>query len=274
MSKHSVSKVVIVILALIAIVFAGFIFYGYGSIFPEIPLPEDKARLLRYLSCAYAICAKGCMNNDVIDILLDEGHGCYDHCSKIANERGISLDVQMCGKDFTLEFTFNRETALYSNTPKKRLGHLSMETDITKYLKGEGPEIASKWYDYIKGAKAECFGESVGIIYKQEEVTLDGRKYQVVCEHAGAIAGRYVKGLCEGMLRVGSSCTSESTTSYTSTGHIWIDPDIVDPSTDGQCDPFETNGYLGNCTFDGEQTIYIWSEADGHCPELVICSAL
>jgi len=262
MSKHSVSKVVIVILALIAIVFAGFIFYGYGSIFPEIPLPEDKARLLRYLSCAYAMCANGCMTNEVIDILLDGGQGCYDHCSKIANERGVPLSSRICGKDSALTFIFNRETTLYSNTPKWMLTHLSMETDITKY---------KKWYDKYQ-ARVECFEEDgFGTTVK-----LDGRNYGVGCEYGGAIAGKFIDGLCEGVLRISSDCSRVDTGPGRSTGHIWIDQNIVE-----QCDPFETSGYLGNCTFNGDQTIYIWTEEDiayplfeekVYCPEVIICS--
>jgi hypothetical protein len=184
----------------------------------------------------------------------------------------------MCGKDYALNFTFMSGTTLYSNTPKWTLynSHLSMETDITRFLKGSSLEYASKWYDYIKGARAQCFGESVGHLYKEEKVILDGLEYQVVCEHGGAVAGRYVDGLCEGMLRAGSSCGSEDNDPWKSTGHIWIDPNIAD-----QCEPFESPQYLGNCSFSKDQTIYIWTDVDisypfsaeeVYCPELVICS--
>jgi len=265
MAGWTLVVVVLLILCLIVVAVATLVF-GEGLTQPDLPLPEDKARFLRYLSCSYAMCAKGCDNAEVINIWLDgEKGGCNDVCNDLKDSGSCNGENgYLCGSDCYLEFVFGRDTILYSNKPKTTGSwRRTIETDVMRI---------KNWHDTILDDD-DCFGEYEG------EVTLDGNNYKVGCKYGWALLfGNWINGLCEGMLRVGSGCESEDVYDGgygKSTGHIWIDPNIVD-----QCDSFETTGYLGNCTFDEGQKIYIWTHTDQYwhtgqyCPEVIICSTI
>jgi hypothetical protein len=283
MASYAINRVVVIILTVIALAVALVVFTG-GLIEPSIPLPEDKERFLRYLSCVYAMCVKGCNSPEVIDIGLDGIKGCNDICNELKEREGCKesvIDNHVCGSGCYLNFTFNKSTTYFANyltevrPPLRRwLLMWRMDTDVTKY---------EKW-ETIRPYKMsdECFDKWEGT------VVLDGREIERGCV-IDTIEG-WKAGLCEGVLQLSDGCRPENKSGNSipanrfkedckrNTGHIWIDSNLYE-----QCGPFESENYLGNCTFKGGQTIYIWAELDPplrtlfgetycFCPELVICS--
>ena len=287
----------IFILAVIAIFIGSYVFYKY--LLPmQPPLPEtEKARFIRYLTCSYAMCAKGCNDNEVINIGLEKvGEttmiGCYDNCSKMANEQGVPLSTKMCDRKYALEFVFKDDVTYYGNywdgviPPDAFTISGSMQSDLKN--------LARKWHEIQSDER--CFGtvsgvEKVNIVATSDKT--DGLrqvtpwvsgvpKHDISLDPGCAyikisLYGDKVRGMCEGMLRSSQECKRNNTLGDTSgysqlllgTGHLWIDANIV-----SQCQDFgagETtrmfgsptgSRYYASCNFNNGQKIQIWSEAD------------
>jgi len=174
MSKYSVSKIVIVILALIAIVFAGFIFYGYGSIFPEIPEPgSEKGRFIKYLSCVMAMCSGHvvdgdiCRSAEVIDVgWLEHEEGlpvesCHSLCNEIKSNFGMK--ERYCGDEYKIRFVFqdnvnltrkedirnygNWESLIHWCCDRSFMGELDSFTDCEMSSHAYADECGRIWID-------------------------------------------------------------------------------------------------------------------------------
>lgn len=269
MSIFTINRTVLMIIVVIAIAVAVVVFVK-GLIFPDLPLPEtEKTRFLRYLSCAYAMCAKGC-GEETIGIWLDaEKGGCKDVCDGMMGDPDCEkVDGHPCGEGCYLEFNFSESVTYFANYPvwlQSGIGYApwKMDTDTLR-IKHWDKTILEHNYngDY-------CFGGTYP--FPDDRVTLDGREFARNCHHA-------ITGLCEGVLMRSGACDwgdrGAESNEY-NTGHIWIGPAI-----ESQCDPFENPMYLGNCSFNEDQTIYIWAKVDTitpafmrtfYCPELIIC---
>jgi hypothetical protein len=260
-----------------------FIFWAWGQI-QNLPIGyevnSEKTRLLRYLTCSYAMCAQPCNDPKVMALPLEIESGvtklgCYDKCKELANLKGKSESEHLCGNDYKLELTLNSPVTYRGDYhvcvfPCLSDSYNRLETDAYKY----------NWGSKVLDHNEYCFSK------KNEKITLGGYNYDRGCVHA--IVPPDNIGLCEGVLMKSGSCewSDKSDALFDkdkavqncalNTGHIWIGPDL-----ESQCFPFENNKYLANCTFDEGQTIYIWTGEDTedvavlgkfYCPELILCS--
>ncbi|MDI6825807.1 MAG: hypothetical protein QMD36_01270 [Candidatus Aenigmarchaeota archaeon] len=256
------------ILLLLAVAIASYLFYK-GLVFIEPPSPEskEKARFLRTLTCAYAMCArKGC-DAVIIDIgFLDKDQtiSCYKKCKEFENRYH---EEHKCGSNYKLEFTFEDNVVYHADyitmhdfIIEKFTG---IETDITRY---------EQWFYTIN---SDCD---------------DDKNF---CDYSHGVLGEFVSGKCEGVLEKSDKPCERikpGTSDWTckaGTGHIWVGPDLGN-----QCN--ELAGYKGlfggwfgnplyaNCTFNEGQTIYVWAESDiwdnwpmgtYYCPELILCGS-
>ena len=268
--KYYVVVVVLMILFLIASAVAILVF-GENLIFPDLPLPSDKARFFRYLSCAYTMCAEGCDSHAVIEVgKLDEEKG---SCNKVCNEMGSG---HLCGRDYQLVFGFKEETLINNDKPKEIFHTRVVETEIMH---------RERWYRDLH-TDGQCYSGDFNFVEIEGMRNIPhGCIYTINPPWAD-----YAAGLCEGTLRVGSGCISEdkcgndASDCAVNTGHIWIDPLIA--IDQDQCkkynSPTSRPPYYHNCTFSKDQEIYIWTELDHRtpsmmyheswCPELIICS--
>jgi hypothetical protein len=270
------------ILLVIALAVAVIVFVK-GLIKPNIPsLNGDKIRFLKYLSCAYAMCIHGCKSYEVLDILLEEGKGCYDVCNDLGP--GVGTKRRMCGTDYVLEFVWKDETTYTSNVNKSYWNGVRWERWIlTDLMWNPNPNIRSLQ------SSDRCYATD---LTQYPYVTLDGIEYRSGCKYwqtkycvpftdwCLVIGPQHIEGLCEGMLREGNGCgrpAPDGLEPYRdNTGHIWIDPNILI-----NCNPFETSSYYSSCKFNPGDVVYIWTIKDEYshilhgthiCPEFVICN--
>jgi hypothetical protein len=250
------------VLLLLAIVIASHLL-AKGLIHIEPPLPEstEKARFLRTLTCAYAMCARERCDSSIIDVgFLDKEKkiSCYRICKEWEDKGRTG---HKCGPEYKLEFVFNSSVIYHADyiVPHNCIieKFTGIETDITRY---------EQWFYRING---DC----------------DDDKW--FCDYSHGLCGEFVAGECEGVLEKSNKPCERikpGTSDWTCkacTGHLWVGPDLGN-----QCN--ELTGYKGwlgnplyaNCTFNEGQTIYIWAELDvydywtgkAYCPELIICS--
>jgi hypothetical protein len=270
------------VLLLLAIVIASHLL-AKGLIHIEPPLPEstEKARFLRTLTCAYAMCARERCDSSIIDVgFLDKEKkiSCYRICKEWEDKGHTG---HKCGPEYNLTFVFDDTVTYKADYHKRVLSPIRfwitwrrLDTDVTR----------ENWEERILGHDERCFNE------KNEKVTLGGYEYDRGCTRD--IDPPDNVGLCEGVLQrmSGDECVPGDKSGNwipadrfkedcgLNTGHIWVDSKI-------NCGPFESGNYLMNCTFEEGQTIYIWAEIDlplerpllppeyCFCPELVICSS-
>jgi hypothetical protein len=249
-----------IILVIIVIAIVSYVFYA-NLINPQTPLPENKARLIRYLTCSFALCAYGCKTPEVIDILLDPGLGCNDIFDCNATQQGEHL----CGPDYKIPLQLKDEVNYNSNYFVSGSTHLL--NDVIKFGKEE------IWVNNLHGCYLSVW----------RNIKLDGFEEDFGCT-------------CYGTLRGSESCSKGKTGTNPNvkywdwnvgTGHLWIDPALAT-----NCEEFtvdETMGtptgtkYYKNCKFSSGSTIYIWAEPEYdtwddpptivYCPELVLCTS-
>jgi len=279
-----------IILVIIVIAIVSYVFYA-NLINPQPPFPEtgEKARFMRALTCSYAMCMrKSCNDSVIIDIgFLDKDNeiSCHTVCEELSEKE--KCKEHKCGEDCSLEYKVDEEFMYNANYPKSTtvtiipfiytVTYNSMQNDIMR---------KNYWYNnvhYDSVDRGHCYWKS------WHTVTLDGFNVNMGCQHdVGVIWSKVdADGLCEGSLRSSNGCNKGYTqtgasaeASTVGTGHIWIDPSIT-----SQCEEFNTveskstgTKYYGYCTFNRDQTIYIWAEpdkaelTDAHCPELIVCS--
>jgi len=288
-TKYTLSRAVLIILFIIAIAIV-LVITVKGSIKPYIPLPwgDEEARFIRALTCAYAMCIRKSCDSLIIDIgFLDkeEKISCYEKCKEL--ETKPNCKEHKCGQDCSLEYKVNEDFTYNANYAVSvteviipwiwPVTHNSMRNDVL---------LRNYWYynvHYNSVDRGHCYWPS------WQTVTLGGFTVNMGCQHD--IGVRWspvdVDGLCEGSLRSSNGCNKGTThtgvsgeVSTVGTGHIWIDPAIT-----SQCKEFNTveskptgTKYYGNCVFNKDQTIYIWTEpdkailTDAYCPELILCS--
>jgi hypothetical protein len=235
---------------------------GLIDVNPPLPVSPEKARFLRVLSCAYAMCVKETCDYSINDIgFLDKDNekGCGDKCKDFEEwQRQNNIPVgRKCGPDYKLEFVTEDEFTYHSDY------HVSnrLETDVMRF--------SYKWTDQILGHDSKyCFGREL------DEVTLGGHTYDKGCGDKLFVG---TVGLCEGVLMRSRNCDwgEGSAGNSRNTGHIWIGPGL-----DSQCLRFENDMYLASCKFDKTQTVDVWAKEDmvtllglgSNCPEIIICS--
>ena len=285
MASYPVNVVILIILFVVVIVIGAFVL-SKGLVKHDVSYyltNPDKKRFLRYLSCSYAMCAKGCNSPEVIDICLKEdvlGNcklGCYDVCSKMAEEKGIPKETHMCGNEYALNFTFKSDVIYNSNYIVPGAWWWCSNSIQNDLMKFGNRKI---WFDNLEGA---CY--SVGNTIKLDNFDVDsGCGFDSLCNQWW--------GSCYGMLRGSGSCSKGSTSqmigaAYVGTGHLWLDPALT-----SECKEFTLDGegdkYYRNCKFESGLNIYIWAEPDTYtenpcwpgdctktiyCPELILCSS-
>ena len=265
-------RLLIGIIIIIFVILFSLILITRGLIDVNPPLPSEspeKARFIRTLTCAFAMCVRKSCDSVIKDIgFLDKEQeiSCYQKCKEL--ESKPNCKEHKCGRDCSLEYKISDEFTYNANYPASN----SIKNDVLR---------KNYWYNtvYMDIDKYHCFWGAL------HTVTLDGKTVDMGCQHnVGTIfAPIDFDGLCEGSLRSSNGCNKGYTPpgvggdSTVGTGHIWIDTSIT-----SQCKEFNkvesvSSGtkYYGSCTFK-DQTIYVWTEPeksdDVYCPELVVCS--
>jgi len=144
--KFTWGRVVGFIMAIIVILIAVFVVWSYirpvfGE-FIEIPTKGEKARFMRYMTCALAMCVApnrkegsndGCTSDRVMALTVEYDEydspvkGCQDICEEIRNNVG-KVESNYCGQDYAISFTFQDSV--------KYIGNYSISGAI---LRGEVP---------------------------------------------------------------------------------------------------------------------------------------
>jgi hypothetical protein len=263
-----IKVIIIITLAVIAILFST-ILIARGLI--NFTVPEnvygEQLRLLRTLTCSYAMCARSSCDSVIIDIGFLDNIGNVS-CYKVCNEwEKKGFTGRKCGSGFKLEFAPNdnivyRADYIMNHHPWTNDG---LESDASRYL---------QFYWYHKISDTSCF---------------DKDKSFYSCKYDHGVLGEYPEGKCEGVINKASNpCQrpggSGDWTAKINTGHIWIGSDIISQGI-ANCYDFSTAGYNGlyaNCTFNKEKPFYIWTEKDDisnwpwpsyYCPELILCAS-
>ena len=133
------------VIGVIVIVIAIFVAWRYiRAVFVEyidVPTKGEKARFMRYMGCAIAMCEApgdeedGCYSDKVMDWVVeyDEGgnavEGCQQVCFDVRDQAGGVIQKHYCGEDYAINFTFQ-----YSAT---YIGNYSISGSITDIGKNE-----------------------------------------------------------------------------------------------------------------------------------------
>jgi hypothetical protein len=254
-----------IILVIIVIAIVSYLVYA-NLIIPQPPLPENKARLIRYLTCSFALCTYGCKTPEVIDILLDPGLGCNDIFDCNATQQGEHL----CGSDYKIPLLLKDEVNYNSNY------------FVTDAVLNDVAKFGKKNIWFVSGG---CY------LSVWRNIKLDGFEVDFGCSEN--VWTHQLMGTCYGTLRGSDSCSKGKTGTNPNvkywdwnvgTGHLWIDPALAT-----NCEEFTVDESMGtptgtkyykNCKFSSGSTIYIWAEpeydTDGnpvYCPELVLCTS-
>gem|GEM_PF-6168680 len=135
--RESISLLVFMFLGILVIV-AILIFYAKWPAI-KVPYPaEEKTRFLNYLRCAMAMCSGEdtrnvqpkdvCLSPEVIGVgIIDkDSSGNYLLCSDLCrNLSGNEPKERMCGKDYTIEFTFKETVTITQKEVIRNLfGHV------------------------------------------------------------------------------------------------------------------------------------------------------
>lgn len=289
--SYAINVIAIVLVAIVVAV-AYYVFVtNLRNVEPPFPETGEKARFIRALTCSFAMCVRKSCDELIIAIQgsldKDQEISCYKVCKEL--EKKEKCKEYKCGEDCSLEYKVDEEFTYDANYPvSATITYIpwirtetvnSMQNDIMRYRN-------DYWYNYIhydSVDRAHCYWDS------WSTVTLDDFTVNMGCSHDVGVRWSTVdfSGLCEGSLRSSNGCNKGYTqtgasaeASTVGTGHIWIDPSIT-----SQCKEFNTvetkstgTKYYGYCTFNRDQTIYIWAEpdkaelTDAHCPELIVCS--
>jgi hypothetical protein len=271
MKQEVVKIMVLLLLGIIVLVVA----VVWASKLPGFNLPgyyTEKDRFIRYLSCAYALCAKGCgstgvnmpLEVDKVGTPLDPS--CDQLCKEMGGEGGTRKNpVHMCGEQYALEFEFQDDVNYNSNYWNGGTYNGQMYEGFVQ------SDIKDAWQTSILGKEDKCFsvthaGDWIKIIatptklsslYPDYSPLLS--LYQLTPSESGteikldpACSYLYewgkitqINGMCEGTLRSLKSGSegckkgltqsgSVSTQNWLGTGHLWIDVAIT-----GQCKDFK-----------------------------------
>lgn len=283
MVKISTNIIVLIIAGLIvAVVLIAWVFpiISRHMFSFELPTQGPKARFLRYLTCALAMCSHGYNTQQTIGIVLEydeKGNpikGCNSYIKEIGEELGETFVTgqKLCGERYALNFTF-RENITY-------IGNYSVERGKTGTPCGL----------VTTNEKKLGFQTDVSCMAGWEETGI------LACGCLGCMqVGRYSANVRPpGKLAKHTGDCGRGDTYHS--GTIWIPESMV---TSGKCIegdiPYLSDG-LAWCEFEINNSYYIWAEDAHHsnyncfwfifegciggllagnpnhiCPQLIIC---
>jgi hypothetical protein len=262
-SAKTITYIIGAIVLVIAILIAfNYIKQVFGE-FIDVPKEGEKARFMRYMTCALAMCtarnikgASACTSTDVMDLALEydeEGNvvkSCQEACQEMESYVQASGSAPIpqehyCEKVYHLTYTFQDTGVTYKGNydiPENIVDRLREEISC-KDMKGHQTDVSclQNWRRFIECGCLRCtdmFNFKVWNVYPEGKIALRDTESNGLGYEFGSI---YID------------------ESLQTSGKITCVPEDVGFDRD---DPSKTNGQ-GECTFPPGLNIVIWAENTG-----------